>query len=285
MYGCSLEPYGCSLVRYSCSLGPYGCSLEPYGCSLDSYGCSLDAWGCSLDAWGCSLDARGCRYELTTVPRLAAALRELPPPLREAEGSWQHGLLHGARSAATALINPTSEAAAAGDAAVEEMAAEAVPALERVAGRVMARSSASLCFFGTGAMKPSSHRNVRPQLLLHVHTHTHVQPMPMPCTRMPTPCTRHVHSRPMPCHVYTCACTCACPQVSALLLRLPPPPTSFMLREQLHFYFSPQNLPRDRFLLAQIAISTERCVLHSALRAALEYIVQRAVLTVAHLPG
>ena len=88
---------------------------------------------------------------------------------------------------------------------------------------------------------------------------------------------------PGPCHAHVY--TCAYPQVSALLLRLPPPPTSFMLREQLHFYFSPQNLPRDRFLLAQIAISTERCVLHSALRAALEYIVQRAVLTVAHLPG
>ena len=48
-------------------------------------------------------------------------------------------------------------------------------------------------------------------------------------------------------------------QVSALLLRLPPPSTSFMVREQIHFWFSPQNLAKDRFLQAQIAKSKERC--------------------------
>ena len=48
-------------------------------------------------------------------------------------------------------------------------------------------------------------------------------------------------------------------QVSALLLRLPPPSTSFMVREQIHFWFSPQNLARDRFLQAQMAKSKERC--------------------------
>ena len=56
-----------------------------------------------------TLDEGELRYELTTVPRLAAALRELPPQLCEAEGSWQHGLLQGAHSsAATQLINPTT---------------------------------------------------------------------------------------------------------------------------------------------------------------------------------
>ena len=180
------------------------------------------------------------------MPRLAAALRELPPQLCEAEGSWQHGLLQGAHSsAATQLINPTTEVQLA---TIDQGAGErveAVPAAERAAQRIMSRSSASLCFLGTGAMKPSAHRNVRP--LLHApctcyaractHTNTHA-------------CTRHAHA------MHT-------PQVSALLLRLPPPSTSFMLREQLQFYFSPQNLPRDRFLLTQIAKSPQRCALEA----------------------
>ena len=36
---------------------------------------------------------------------------------------------------------------------------------------------------------------------------------------------------------------------------MPPPSTSFMVREQIHFWFSPQNLSKDRFLQAQIAKS------------------------------
>ena len=208
------------------------------------------------------------RYELTTVPRLAAALRELPPQLREAEGSWQHGLLQGAHSsAATQLINPTTEVQLATIDQGAGESVEVVPAAERAAQRMMSRSSASLCFLGTGAMKPSAHRNVRP--LLQTPCTCHARAMHAPCTRhahaMHTLCSRYAHAMHTlctrlafpPCTRH--APTMDTPQVSALLLRLPTPSTNFMLREQLHFYFSPQNLPRDRFLLAQIATSPERC--------------------------
>ena len=146
------------------------------------------------------------RYELTTVPRLAAALRELPPQLREAEGSWQHGLLQGAHSsAATQLINPTTEVQLA---TIDQGAGErveAVPAAERAAQRMMSRSSASLCFLGTGAMKPSAHRNVRPLLQTPCTRHAHAMhtlctryahAMHAPCTPPPlhTPCTYHGHA-------------------------------------------------------------------------------------------
>ena len=144
------------------------------------------------------------RYELTTVPRLAAALRELPPQLREAEGSWQHGLLQGAHSsAATQLINPTTEVQLA---TIDQGAGErveAVPAAERAAQRMMSRSSASLCFLGTGAMKPSAHRNVRP--LLQTPCTRHARAMHAPCTRyahaMHTLCTRYARAlHPPPLH-------------------------------------------------------------------------------------
>ena len=118
------------------------------------------------------------------MPRLAAALRELPPQLCEAEGSWQHGLLQGAHSsAATQLINPTTEVQLATIDQGTGERVEAVPAAERAAQRIMSRSSASLCFLGTGAMKPSAHRNVRP--LLHA------------------PCTRHAHAMHAPAHTQT----------------------------------------------------------------------------------
>ena len=156
------------------------------------------------------------------MPRLVAALRELPPQLCEPEGSWQHGLLQGTHaSAATQAINPTTVRARANPnptptpnpnpklnpnanqainpttdpklAALDQGAREreeVVPAAEREAQRVMARSGASLCFLGTGAMKPSSYRNVRP--LLHA-----------PCTRhacaMHAPCMRHAHAMRTPC--------------------------------------------------------------------------------------
>ncbi len=48
--------------------------------------------------------------------------------------------------------------------------------------------------------------------------------------------------------------------VSAALLRLPPPPTAFLLRQQVQFYLSPHNLRTDRFLSGEIAKSAERWV-------------------------
>ena len=48
--------------------------------------------------------------------------------------------------------------------------------------------------------------------------------------------------------------------VSAALLRLPPPPTAFLLRQQIQFYLSPHNLRTDRFLTGEIAKSPERWV-------------------------
>ena len=127
------------------------------------------------------------------MPRLVAALRELPPQLCEPEGSWQHGLLQGTHaSAATQAINPTTDPKLAALDQGARAREESVPTAEREAQRVMARSGASLCFLGTGAMKPSSYRNVRP--LLHAPCMRHAHAMHTPCTRhahaMRTPCTR-----------------------------------------------------------------------------------------------
>ena len=42
-----------------------------------------------------TLDEGEVRHELATVPRLPTALRELPPEMREPEGSWQHEVCGG----------------------------------------------------------------------------------------------------------------------------------------------------------------------------------------------
>ena len=150
------------------------------------------------------------RGELAMVRKLPATLAELPSELRLAEGSWQHAIVTAAAEGAGG--NGGSSATGAGPASVDAagstlVARGAEARAERGACRALRKSGTRLCFLGTGAMKPSTHRNV-----------------------------------------------------SAALLQLPAPPSSWCISQQIEFYFSPGNLERDTFLQGQIALSSARWV-------------------------